>query len=457
MAALMWLGEVVDLVSGLRLDRYGIEPRDTDGLLGILAAPFLHAGLAHVAANTVPFLLLGFLIALGGALRVVLVTAIVAIVGGLGTWLFAPAASLHVGASGIVFGYAGFLLSRGFFSRRVRDFELAAVIALVWGGALLGGLLPAAGISWQGHLFGTVGGVVAGWLLGGGAISVHRDPAHRLGAVGPGAREHVAPAKSAHRLQRGLARRVVPAWYRTDLPIPPIRHDAGAKGTAGTGNGRIHAWRSRLKSGRAPIGDKPLLERKQGGRTKARYRLRYRTTGRSQARISTLRGPPGASRGSYHPPYDRRRMPGRLDKRRVATALARYVVNPPVRALFRLGIPAPGTAILETTGRKSGARRWTPVTDGLDGDVFWIVAEHGRRAAYVRNIEADRRVRIKVGRRWRSGSARVVAGDDPRARLRAITRNRRRSTLNAYVVRVMGTDLTTVRVDLDPLALGPGR
>jgi membrane associated rhomboid family serine protease len=166
MAALMWLGEVIDLASGLRLDRYGIEPRETDGLLGILAAPFLHAGLAHVAANTIPFLLLGFLVALGGVLRVVLVTAIVALVGGLGTWLFAPTASLHVGASGIVFGYAGYLLSRGFFSRRLRDFLLAAVIALLWGGALLGGLLPATGISWQGHLFGAVGGVVAGWLLG---------------------------------------------------------------------------------------------------------------------------------------------------------------------------------------------------------------------------------------------------------------------------------------------------
>ncbi len=161
----MWMSEVVDIVSGLQLDRYGIEPRDTDGLVGIVAAPFLHAGLGHVAANTVPFLLLGFLIALGGALRVILVTAIVALVGGLGTWLLAPAASVHVGASVIVFGYAGYLLSRGFFSRRLRDFALAGVIALAAGGALLGGLLPAAGISWQGHLFGAVGGVVAGRAL----------------------------------------------------------------------------------------------------------------------------------------------------------------------------------------------------------------------------------------------------------------------------------------------------
>lgn len=165
MATLMWFGEIFDAVSGLQLDRYGIEPRDPDGLVGIVASPFLHAGLGHVAANTVPFLLLGFLIALGGALRVVLVTVIVALVGGLGVWLLAPASSLTVGASGIVFGYAGYLLSRGFFSGRRRDFALAAVIALVWGGALLGGLLPQEGVSWQGHLFGGVGGLVAGRAL----------------------------------------------------------------------------------------------------------------------------------------------------------------------------------------------------------------------------------------------------------------------------------------------------
>ena len=165
MAALMWFSEVVDQVSGLQLDQYGIEPRDPDGLLGVVASPFLHAGLGHVAANTVPFLMLGLLIALSGALRVLLVTVIVALVGGLGVWLLAPASSLHVGASGIVFGYAGYLLSRGFFSRRLRDFALAAVVALVWGGALLGGLLPQEGISWQGHLFGGIGGLVAGWAL----------------------------------------------------------------------------------------------------------------------------------------------------------------------------------------------------------------------------------------------------------------------------------------------------
>ena len=165
LAALMWLGEIVDAIIGHRLDQYGIEPRDTDGLVGIPASPFLHSGFDHLVSNTVPFLVMGFVIAFGGALRVAAVTAIVAIVGGLGTWLLAPASSLHIGASGIVFGYAGYLLSRGVFSRRLRDLLLAAIIVIFWGGALLGGLLPAAGISWQGHLFGAVGGVVAGRLL----------------------------------------------------------------------------------------------------------------------------------------------------------------------------------------------------------------------------------------------------------------------------------------------------
>lgn len=143
-------------------------------------------------------------------------------------------------------------------------------------------------------------------------------------------------------------------------------------------------------------------------------------------------------------------MTGRWDKRRVATALANRLFNPLVRALFRLGIPAPGTAILETTGRRTGEPRRTPVTDGRDGDVFWIVAEHGRRAAYVRNLEANPRVRLKAGSSWRSGTARVLADDDPKARLRAIARTRPRSRVNLRVVRAMGSELVTVRVELDP-------
>lgn len=138
-----------------------------------------------------------------------------------------------------------------------------------------------------------------------------------------------------------------------------------------------------------------------------------------------------------------------MDKRRLATWLAQYVANPPLRTLFRLGIPVPGIAILETVGRTTGQARQTPVTDGLDGDVFWIVAEHGRRASYVRNIAVDPRVRVKLARRWRRGTAHLLPNDNPDLRLKAIARRRRRSAASIAAVRLMQTKLLTVRVDLD--------
>jgi len=132
-------------------------------------------------------------------------------------------------------------------------------------------------------------------------------------------------------------------------------------------------------------------------------------------------------------------------KRRLVTAFQVKVFNPPIRALAARGL-APGVALLETTGRKSGEPRRTPVSNGFDRatNTFWIVAEMGRKAAYVRNIEADPRVRVRVRGRWRTGTAHVLAGEDARARLRSISR------LNAAGVRAMGTDLTVLRVDLDP-------
>ncbi len=132
-------------------------------------------------------------------------------------------------------------------------------------------------------------------------------------------------------------------------------------------------------------------------------------------------------------------------KRRFVTAIQVKLLNPPIRWLAARGL-VPGVALLETTGRTSGEPRRTPVSDGLQRgtDTFWIVAEMGRKAAYVRNIEAQPRVRIRVRGRWRSGTAQVLDDDDPRARLRSISR------LNAAGVRALGTDLTVLRVDLDP-------
>ena len=165
MAALMWVLEVLDSLLDHRLDRYGIEPRDADGLIGVVAAPFLHAGFDHLASNTVPFLLLGIVIALQGLVRVALVTVVVALVSGLGTWLVAPELSIHIGASGVVFGYATYLLSRGFFNHNVLELVIGAVVGVVYGGVLLGGLVPEDGVSWQGHFFGAVGGLVAARML----------------------------------------------------------------------------------------------------------------------------------------------------------------------------------------------------------------------------------------------------------------------------------------------------
>ena len=138
-------------------------------------------------------------------------------------------------------------------------------------------------------------------------------------------------------------------------------------------------------------------------------------------------------------------MPSPDRKRKLITAWQVKLFNPLVRALAARGL-APGVALLETTGRKSGEPRRTPVCNGLQrgANTFWIVAEMGRKAAYVRNIEADPRVRIRVRGGWRTGTAQLLDGDDPRARLRSISR------LNAAGVRAMGTELLVLRVDLDP-------
>jgi len=165
MAAVMWVSKIVDAASAERLDRFGIEPRDPEGLRGVFTAPFLHAGFGHLLANTVPFLGLGLAIAFSGLKRVLAVTAIVALVAGLGTWLLGPEGTVHVGASGLVFGYAAYLIVRGVFDRSVTELALGALVVLFLGGALLGGLVPRAGVSWQGHLFGALGGVVAARAL----------------------------------------------------------------------------------------------------------------------------------------------------------------------------------------------------------------------------------------------------------------------------------------------------
>jgi membrane associated rhomboid family serine protease len=167
MIAVMWVTEALDLLPGVSLDNYGIHPRDADGLPEIVSAPFLHVGFGHLVSNTVPFAIMGAAIALGGLARVAIVTAVVGLVSGLGTWLIAPANTVHLGASGLVFGYATYLVSRGVLSRRIVDLVVGVVVVVVWGIGLLQGLLPQDHISWQAHVFGAIGGVCAASILAG--------------------------------------------------------------------------------------------------------------------------------------------------------------------------------------------------------------------------------------------------------------------------------------------------
>ncbi|MCC0096669.1 rhomboid family intramembrane serine protease [Streptomyces flavotricini] len=163
---LLWLIEVVDLATGHALDAYGIVPRTVEGLGGIPLAPFLHFGFDHVASNSVPLLVLGFVAALSGIRRFLALCAVVVMADGLGVWLVSGSNTVTAGASGLVFGLFGYLLVRGFVERRVPGVLVALGIAAYWGTGILTGILPTnTTVSWQGHLFGLVTGVTAAFLF----------------------------------------------------------------------------------------------------------------------------------------------------------------------------------------------------------------------------------------------------------------------------------------------------
>jgi membrane associated rhomboid family serine protease len=160
-----WVVEIVDLiVYGGQLDQYGILPRHIIGLRGILWSPFLHGNLPHLIANTGPFLILGWLVMVQETTDFFWVTAITMLVAGGGVWLFgAPA--YHIGASSLIFGYLGFLLFRGLFERNIGSIALSLVVGFIYGGLIWGVLPGQPGISWEGHLFGLIGGVLAARFL----------------------------------------------------------------------------------------------------------------------------------------------------------------------------------------------------------------------------------------------------------------------------------------------------
>jgi membrane associated rhomboid family serine protease len=143
---------------------HGIVPRTAYGLTGIAMAPFIHANLQHLLANTIPFVILGAVILLRGARAFTTVAIVSALIAGFGTWLFGAPGTMHIGASGIVFGFFGYLLFRAAYDRRISSFLIALVVALLYGGSLLASIIPAQGISWTGHLFGFLGGVAAARL-----------------------------------------------------------------------------------------------------------------------------------------------------------------------------------------------------------------------------------------------------------------------------------------------------
>jgi len=163
--AVLWGILLVDAaIVGAQLTRLGILPRTTIGLRGILFAPFLHSGVGHLFGNTIGLLLLGGLVLLREEADFWSVTGIGALAGGMGLWLFGRPA-IHVGASGIIFCYFGYLISTGYFERRFGSMLLSTAAVFLWGGLIFGILPGQPGVSWEGHLFGLLAGVLAAWLL----------------------------------------------------------------------------------------------------------------------------------------------------------------------------------------------------------------------------------------------------------------------------------------------------
>ena len=163
--ALLWLLEIVDTVSGHRLDAYAVRPRTDEGLIGVVVAPTLHFGFDHLVSNTVPVAILGFLTLATGITRGLLATAIIWVVAGLGVWVSGDSFSNHAGASALIFGWIVYLGVRGFLNRSWSQVSLGVVVLVLYGGVLWGVLPGQPGVSWEGHLWGAIGGAVAARLL----------------------------------------------------------------------------------------------------------------------------------------------------------------------------------------------------------------------------------------------------------------------------------------------------
>jgi membrane associated rhomboid family serine protease len=186
--AVMWAVEVINTLDSNRLDHDGLYARSVSKFWGILTSPFIHASFAHLFDNTIPFVFLGAIIALHGAKRLALITGFIIVIGGLGTWIISPGGVPTIGCSGVVFGYAAYLLARGFFDRSLWEVAVGLVVGAIWGAALISSLVPHSGVSWEGHLCGAIAGVIVAWRLA--------QVDHRVPATVPGTAAAAAPVAS---------------------------------------------------------------------------------------------------------------------------------------------------------------------------------------------------------------------------------------------------------------------
>ncbi|WP_319420135.1 rhomboid family intramembrane serine protease [Pleurocapsa sp. FMAR1] len=163
---IFWAIEILDFfVFKGSLDRYGIQPHTVIGLRGILFAPFLHGSFGHLIANTIPFIILGWLTMIQETKDFYIVSFLSALVGGIGVWVFGAPGSIHIGASILIYGYLGFLLLRGYFQRNFPSIALSIFVAVAYGGLIWGVFPSGMRISWQGHLFGFIGGAIAAKII----------------------------------------------------------------------------------------------------------------------------------------------------------------------------------------------------------------------------------------------------------------------------------------------------
>jgi len=159
--AVFWAVFIVDSLLGGALLRFGVIPRTTTGLRGIVFGPFLHGSLDHIVANTIPFLMLGWMVMLHDERHFIPVTLAGMLGSALLAWLLGAPNSVHIGASGVIFGYLGFLMVSGWYTRSFGSIVLSAIVTLVWGSLVLGMMPGVPGISWQAHTGGFIGGVLA--------------------------------------------------------------------------------------------------------------------------------------------------------------------------------------------------------------------------------------------------------------------------------------------------------